>query len=242
MADPQSGWSESTSRTFIELADVAVPGRGEQIETLLSLVSPATNQEFQAAELACGEGWLSAALLERFPSARVLALDGSDVMLEEAHARLGAFGDRAQVRRFDLDGWDWLHELPSPLRCVLSSLAIHHLDNNDKRRLFREVASRLEPGGALLIADVVAPASDVVRSAQIAAWHRTAREQSLALTGALETYERAVAEGWGPEAEPDPLDRPGRLFEQLKWLEEAGFSTVDCFWMRAGIAVYGGYR
>jgi len=38
------------------------------------------------AELACGEGWLSAALLERFPSARVLALDGSDVMLKETRA------------------------------------------------------------------------------------------------------------------------------------------------------------
>ena len=29
---------------------------------------------------------------------------------------------------------------------------------------------------------------------------------------------------------------------QLRWLEEAGFSSVDCFWMRAGHAVYGGYR
>jgi SAM-dependent methyltransferase len=242
MADPRSGWSESTSGAFIELADIAVPSRDEQMEVMLSLVPATTEREFRAAELACGDGRLSAALLERFPRAQVLALDRSALMLDRARERLEPFAERAQVREFDIDRTDWLSSLPSPLRCVLSSLAIHHLDNSDKRRLFREVASRLEPGGALLIADVVAPASDVVRSAQIAAWHRTAREQSLALTDGLETYERAVAEGWGPEAEPDPLDRPWRLFEQLKWIEEAGFSTVDCFWMRAGIAVYGGYR
>lgn len=242
MADPQSGWSESTSRTFIELGDVAVPGRGEQMEVMLSLVPATTEEEFRAAELACGDGRLCAALLERFPRAHVLALDRSALMLGRVRERLAPFAERAQVREFDIDRTDWLSSLPSPLRCVLSSLAIHHLDNSDKRRLFRAVAGRLEHGGALLIADVVAPASDVVRSAQIAAWHRTAREQSLALTGTLETYERAVAEGWSPEAEPDPLDRPGQLFDQLKWLEEAGFSVADCFWMRAGIAVFGGYR
>jgi hypothetical protein len=40
---------------------------------------------------------------------------------------------------------------------------------------------------------------------------------------------------------PDPLDRPSGLFEQLRWLAEAGFTGVDCFWMSAGHAVYGGY-
>jgi hypothetical protein len=34
---------------------------------------------------------------------------------------------------------------------------------------------------------------------------------------------------------------PDRVFEQLRWLEEAGFRAMDCFWMRAGHAVYGGY-
>ena len=146
------------------------------------------------------------------------------------------------MRPFDLDGWDWLDAMPSPLRCVMSSLAIHHLDHEDKRRLFGEVCSRLEPGGALLIADVVAPVTEVAASAYAAAWHRATREQSLALTGSLETYEQAVAEGWHPEAPRDPLDKPYVLFEQLKWLAEAGFRRVDCFWLRAGIAVYGGYR
>jgi hypothetical protein len=35
---------------------------------------------------------------------------------------------------------------------------------------------------------------------------------------------------------------PSPLSEQLVWLREAGFASVDCFWLRAGHAVYGGYR
>jgi hypothetical protein len=32
------------------------------------------------------------------------------------------------------------------------------------------------------------------------------------------------------------------LYEQLNWLSEAGFASVDCYWLRAGHAVYGGCR
>jgi hypothetical protein len=28
----------------------------------------------------------------------------------------------------------------------------------------------------------------------------------------------------------------------LTWLRDGGFRTVDCYWLRAGHAVYGGYR
>ena len=242
MSDTDTTWNEETSRTFLDIADVAVPGRREQMEMLWSLVPAGVNDEFIAVELCCGAGLLTEGVLERFPRSRVLALDGSEMMLEEARRRLSRFGDRAEVRAIELDGWEWLGELPSSLRCVLSSLAIHHLDGGEKRRLFREICARLEPGGTLLIADVVKPASETARAAAAAAWHRVAREQSLAFSGSLETYERAVAEGWHPEAAADPIDKPNRLYEQLKWLEEAGFSTVDCFWMRAGQAIYGGYR
>jgi hypothetical protein len=28
----------------------------------------------------------------------------------------------------------------------------------------------------------------------------------------------------------------------LTWLSEAGFAVVDCFWLQAGHAIYGGYK
>jgi tRNA (cmo5U34)-methyltransferase len=38
----------------------------------------------------------------------------------------------------------------------------------------------------------------------------------------------------------DSTDYPFSLSDQLVWLREADFSVVDCFWMQAGHAVYGG--
>ncbi len=41
---------------------------------------------------------------------------------------------------------------------------------------------------------------------------------------------------------PDESDKPSPLYHQLQWLEQAGFVAVDCFWMQAGHAVYGGFK
>jgi len=239
-----SNWTETDSQTFLDIGEVAVPSRDEQLEVLLSLVPAQRDEAFTAVDLCCGEGAFSAGLLERFPRACVLALDGSETMLDRARQRLAPFGSRAQVRPFQLGHRDWLDDLPTPIRCIASSLALHHLDRAGKRRLFRQLYRKLEPGGALLIADIVEPASDVVRLSFAAAWDELARRQSLDLSGSLDTFHSARDQGWNPYAnpEPEPGETPFRLIDQLKWLEEAGFSDVDCFWMRAGFAIYGGYR
>ncbi len=40
----------------------------------------------------------------------------------------------------------------------------------------------------------------------------------------------------------DDIDKPSRLLDQLKWLEQAGFADVDVFWMQAGHALFGGRK
>lgn len=241
--DQTDRWDEDTSRTYLDLADVAVPGRREQIDVLLSLV-PARGDEFTVVDVCCGDGTLSEALLDRFSGARLLALDGSDVMRDEARQRLARFGERAEVREFSLERQQWTELIPESTRCVVSSLALHHLDDAGKRDLFRALARRLERGAALLIADIVAPASDIVRKSHRETWARAAREQSLALTGSDSLYQRTSNEGWGyyDGVADDQIDTPSRLPDQLKWLQQAGFREVDCFWLRAGFAIYGGYR
>ena len=38
------------------------------------------------------------------------------------------------------------------------------------------------------------------------------------------------------------FDKPSPLFDQLKWLDEAGFTDVDVFWMKAGHAIFSGRK
>lgn len=243
MTTEPSRWDEDISRTYLDLADVAIPGRREQIDVLLSLI-PVVASGFTVVDVCCGDGTISEAVLDRFPAAHVIGLDGSETMREQARQRLSGFGERVEVREFDLPQFGWIDGLPPQVRCVISSIAIHHLDDEEKRGLFGKIVPRVETGGAFLIADIVAPASDLVLKSHREFWGRAAREQSLALTGSESLYQRAVSEGWGyyDDAEHDEMDKPSRLYDQLKWLEEAGLGDVDCFWLRGGFAIYGGYK
>lgn len=243
MADGPTRWTEQDSARFAALGDVYVPAREEQRRVLLDLVPAEADEPFTAAELGAGDGTFARALLERFPRSRVVTLDGSEVMLGRQRHLLAPFGARAEVRPFAFERDDWRGTLPAPLRCVLSSLALHHLSGPDKRRLFAALAGRLEPGGALLVADLVEAA--VPRAAAVFArqWDAAVAERSAALFGDARAHEQFRSDRWNfyrLEA-PDPVDQPSRLVDQLDWLREAGFRLVDCFWMHAGHAIYGGY-
>jgi tRNA (cmo5U34)-methyltransferase len=241
MADAQVGWTEEDSKRYQELAAVAVPAREELMAALLALLPFRHDEPFQAIELGCGEGFLTLTLLECFPQASVVALDGSAVMRAQTTDRTRRFGARAQVEAFELTAADWIERFPA-CDCVLSSLCLHHLSGDAKRRLFAQIYQQLSPRGALLIADLVAPQRPEAREVYASTWDHQAQAQSLSKTGTTQLYEKFVQERWNYYRFPDPIDQPSPLFTQLTWLSEAGFAVVDCFWLQAGHAIYGGYK
>jgi trans-aconitate methyltransferase len=235
-------WSESDSETFIESGRVMIPRRDEIGRTMLDLVPADRDDPFTFVDIAAGAGWLSRAALEQFPHARAIVLDGSTTMLDQARQTLASFADRATFEQFQLEAEDWPQSGSGSVRCFMSSLAIHHLDDGGKRALFARLYDRLEPGGALLIADLIQPSSERATALAAREWSSEVRRQSLELTGSLVTYALFTDEHWNIFDYPDPMDTPSRLADQLDWLREAGFVGVDAFWLHAGHAVYGGYR
>jgi trans-aconitate methyltransferase len=239
--DRQPGWDEADSREFIDRGRFFVPEREEQIATVLAMIPDPGDGLL--VDLCCGEGLLSLALLERFPRARVLAMDLSPAMLEQARASCADYAERFETRPFDLADLSW-RSFSEPVRAFVSSLAVHHLDGEGKRRLFRDLAAALAPGGAVVIADLVRPATAAAHALAAEAWDESVRRRSLALAGDLAAYERFRDERWNfyADPEPDPIDQPSPLLDQLRWLAEAGLAGVDVFWMKAGHAVFGGVR
>jgi tRNA (cmo5U34)-methyltransferase len=239
-------WSEGDSTVFLDLGALFVPGRAEQTATLLHLIPAETDEIFTVVELASGEGVLAQAILEKFPQCHYIAFDGSKVMREQMGQRLSEFSSRLEIWPFDLTEKEWRTTLPRPLRCVLSSLSVHHLSDEGKRQLFRDMAAQLEPGGALLLADIIKPATQHIAELFAQQYDEIVRIQSLATRGDLSGYEQFQEAKWNyfiyDYGSPESYDQPSLLSDQLRWMQEAGFTTVDCFWMRAGHAVYGGYK
>lgn len=244
-ANPPEGaqvrWSEDESRVFVEFGRAMVPGREEIESTILDLIPARADEPFVGVEIGTGAGWLSAAILREFPRATMLGLDGSEEMLRVAGELLAPYRDRARLRPFRLEEGSWLDELP-PVRAFLSSLVLHHLDGDGKRELFARLFDRLEPGGALLFADVMEPSTDLARRHFAGSWTEEIRRRSVDIHGDERAHEFFVRERWNIYEYPDPADKPSTLPEQLRWLEEAGFEGIDVFWARAGHALLGGYR
>jgi tRNA (cmo5U34)-methyltransferase len=237
-----NAWSEENSHTFIDYGSYFVPQRETQLDILCRLV-PNQAGPITLVELCCGEGLLAEALLQRFPSSQLIGFDGSPLMLEKARNRLRAFADRFRPVQFDLAAKEWRN--PNiQAAAILSSLAIHHLTGIEKQSLYADLYAMLAPGGILGIADLILPAGRQGASIAADAWDVAVRRRSLELDGNLQAFRAFEAQRWNAfrYSDPDDIDHPSSLFEQLGWLEAAGFLQVDVYWLEAGHAIFGGLR
>ena len=92
----------------------------------------------------CGTGRVTERLVERLPRGRVVAVDGSSAMVEQARARLSRFGDRVEYVVADLS-----ERIPvdPPVDAILSTATFHWIVDHDA--LFANLAALLRPGGQL---------------------------------------------------------------------------------------------
>ena len=93
----------------------------------------------------CGTGRVTELLLARLPRGRVVALDASAAMLDQARARLAPFGDQVSFVHADLE-----RPLPiaEPVNAILSTATLHWVLDHDA--LFANLAAVLRPGGRLV--------------------------------------------------------------------------------------------
>ena len=233
-------WTENDLSTYRTIAPVAVPRRQEMMAALLAAVPFGAGEPLKILELGSGEGLLAEALLTRFSQATLTALDGSESMRHAATIRLRDFGDRARVDPFDVAALDWWDRMFG-VDVLVSSLCLHHLNDARKRYLYKAAADRLSPRGVLLMADLVDPQHPALRRLAADRWDTAAKEQAEAI-GMPELFERFVDERWNHFRFPDASDQPAALLHHFMWLRHAGFAAVDCIWMDAGHAVFGGFK
>ena len=105
-------------------------------------------------DLGCGTGTLALMIKHAQPDANIIGLDGDPQVLDIA---------RSKSRGLDIQ-WDegLASSLPyqdSVFDRVITSLVIHHLNTDDKRRAFQEIYRVLKPQGELHVLDFGVPYS-----------------------------------------------------------------------------------
>jgi tRNA (cmo5U34)-methyltransferase len=160
-------------------------------------------------DLGAGTGALSVRVAAAHPDTELVLLDGSPAML--AHAR-AALGDRAGFVVADLR--DPLP--PGPFDAVVSALAIHHLDDGEKRALLGRVRDALTPGGVFVNAEQV-----LGETPEVDAQHLHDHRHASTALGASE-------EEWAAAMERMSHDRCATVDDQLRWMREAGLVDAGC--------------
>jgi tRNA (cmo5U34)-methyltransferase len=235
-------WDEVSSRRYLDYGRYFVPEREQQMHIMVDLLKGLLPSSW-VLELCCGEGLFAEMMLDEMPEATYWGLDGSALMLEYAKQRLSRFGGRARLASFDLSDHSWRKIDPS-IQAVVSSLAIHHLDGWGKQTLFRDVYAMLVEGGVFIVADMVEPATMQGREIAADAWDEVVRERSLELDGSTAGLNFFLHEGWNTyrTLDPDDIDHPSPLFDQLVWLKQAGFVDIDVHFFQAGHALFSGWK
>lgn len=214
-----------------------LPHYDEILDTIVRCI-PSTSKNI--LELGCGTGELSLKLLDRCPSAQIVAVDYSPRMLQIARAKIEGAGYAQRVNWIEADFGNLanLHAQLAPPQgfdACASSLAIHHLTDNMKLKLFRWIHENLATGGCFWNADPVLPASKALEDIYKGVREEWTASQGTHLAEVRAKQGTSVAQGY---SSPDRLATLSDHFEMLK---TAGFGAFDVPWKYYGLAVFGGW-
>jgi tRNA (cmo5U34)-methyltransferase len=201
-----------------------VPGLDAFYGTAADLAGLRGGPVARVLDLGAGTGILSAHVASRHPQADLVLLDGAEAMLAEAQRLLAPRTLSAVVA-------DLRDPLPAgPFDAVVSALAIHHLDDTAKRDLNMRVLHVLRPGGVFVNAEQVRGPTEWLERHQHEGWLEACRREGASEEELAAALRRMTA------------DRHTDTETQLRWLREAGYADVDCFYKRWHFAVIAGWR
>ena len=214
-----------------------LPKYDEMLDVLAGCIA-SSNQRI--LELGCGTGELTLKVLECYPSAEIVAVDYSPRMLDFARTKIEAAGYASRWTGIELDFGEWANNpnfsgLGDKFNAGISSLAIHHLEDEMKLKLFQRIRESLNAGGCFWNADPVLAESAAIKDIYQAAREDWALSQGETLAQVRASVGTSVSYGY---SNPDRL---ATLEAQLEMLAKAGFETVAVPWKYYGMAVFGGF-
>jgi tRNA (cmo5U34)-methyltransferase len=240
-ATPAAWQQEKTVQWYLDSVRGAIPFAREQFAVMLQIVENGRQPVRRFLDLGAGDGVLSAVLLARYPAAEPVLVDFSPPMLAAAKERLAPLATRPTFLEVDLATLAWSDAITAyaPFDAVVSSFAIHHLEDERKRALYGELLDLLTPGGTFAHIEHVAADTPWMARAfdegMIDAIWAFGRRSDQALTRA------AAATAYANRLDRD-ANRLAPLDTQCAWLRDAGYTQVTAPFRWYEIAVFGGYR
>ncbi len=215
------------------------PLASEQLDTIARIINKFNPQINTFLDLGCGGGFMGFFIYELFPDAHGVFVDVSEEMIKKARSENKKYHSDFIVQDFSKP--DWNNSLPENLKfdLVISGYAIHHIENEEKKRLYKQIFDLLNPNGIFLnLEHVLSPTENLEKlfrnlfDDRMFDYHKH--------IGDGKTKEEIIEKYHDPNHAA--LNRLEFVEKQCNWLREIGFSHVDCYMKIFELALFGGVR
>lgn len=224
MAAVKTAFDEA-ARTYDRARRQLIPCFDDFYSTALALIPHHSQANFRVLDLGAGTGLLSFLVARKFPQARITLMDISREMLGKARERFAGM-----EKRLEFVAGDYANGFEGQFDVVISALSIHHLTDADKIKLFKNIYDALPDGGIFINAEQILGPTPHIEQVYQETWLRQIRDLGVSDTDLNAALERMKA------------DRMAPLDSQLIWLQEAGFSSVHCWYQNHRFAVFSGQK
>ena len=166
-------------------------------------------------DLGCGPGNLTDLIIEKYPDAEIHMVDISEEMVKKCELK---YKGNPNIHPHCMDFRKLNFEAGS-FDLILSSISIHHINDENKYIMFWNVNHLLTPSGVFSYSDQFSGVNDEIYRKNISAWKD-------------ETFQMGTTESeWKMWMEhQDRHDYHTTLENQLVFMKKTGFSKIDCVW------------
>jgi tRNA (cmo5U34)-methyltransferase len=218
---------EEEAKEFDNIIQKLIPFYNEMLEALLLALPHTKTQKIRVADLGSGTGTIAKMILEKYPNSILTYVDLAANMMETAKIKLGKYKSIEYIVA-DFHNFNFRKKYD----VVVTSLALHHLRNDkEKKKFFKKIFDALNKNGVFYNADVVLGSNETLQNSYMNKWKEFMRRK-------ISVSE--IEYKWIPKYKEE--DRPAKLIEQMKWLEEIGFEDTDIIWKYYNFAVYGAVK
>ena len=161
-------------------------------------------------DLGCGNGNVTARLLKYFPSANYTLVDASEEMLDIC---------KSQFKNYDIEYVqvyfkDFFFE-KNKYDLITAGFSLHHCEAEEKKYLFKKINTALNTGGFFSYSDMMISRSNPDHAPLLKEWEIFVNR----------SFPNGEKWKWLME-HYTAFDRPDNYFDQVEWMEAAGFKNI----------------
>jgi tRNA (cmo5U34)-methyltransferase len=237
----ESHWANREfAHEYLKDSDIFIPQRMQVLELIKNIFSFYIDEKIQRPyiiDLGCGDGAITKALMDVKKDLLSTLIDGSEHMLESALNNIpgGNIKEAIHISFQDLYNSS---VIKSEADFIVSSLAIHHLNENEKYLLFKYVYTKLRKGGMFINYDPVLSPSEELEKLNLRIW----KEWILNLEAKIHPKRNKSMDYIPMQYKNNKDNVPSTLDSQLEMLKQAGFLDINLFYKYGLFCLFGGRK